>query len=232
MNEKRYEFSATIEAVPAKGGAYIRFPYKIKEEFGKGRVKVQVTFDGEQYCGSIVNMGVKNEDGSVCYIIGIRKDIRNQIGKQPGDTVLVTVQEIEEVKNKWQCPKCGRVFKNVNQEHYCGEAPKTIEEYILGQPEQIQPMLRQIQETIRAEIPDAVEKISWSMPTYWNKHNLIQFAVFRNHIGLYPGPEAVAVFADRLQEYRTSKGAIQLPYDRPLPLELIGDIARWCGENP
>lgn len=62
--------------------------------------------------------------------------------------------------------------------------------------------------------------------------NIIQFAIFRNHIGLYPGPEAVAVFADRLQEYRTSKGAIQLPYDRPLPLELIGDIARWCGENP
>lgn len=93
MSKKRYEFYAEIEAVPEKGGAYIRFPYDIRKEFGKGRVKVEVTFDGEPYWGSIVNMGVKNQDGSVCYIIGIRKDIRNKIGKQPGDTIFVTVEE-------------------------------------------------------------------------------------------------------------------------------------------
>ncbi len=93
MSEKIYEFSAVIEAVPEKGGAYIRFPYDIRKEFGKGRVKVNVTFDGEPYCGSIVNMGVKNADGSICYIIGIRKDIRSKIGKQPGDNVFVTVKE-------------------------------------------------------------------------------------------------------------------------------------------
>lgn len=95
MNTKIYEFDATIEAVPEKGGAYIRFPYDIRTEFGKGRVKANITFDGEPYCGSIVNMGVKNTDGSVCYIIGIRKEIRNKIGKQPGDMVFVTVQAIE-----------------------------------------------------------------------------------------------------------------------------------------
>lgn len=94
MDKKVYEFQAEIEAVPDKGGAYIRFPYDIREEFGKGRVKVQVTFDGEPYCGSIVNMGIKNDDGSICYIIGIRKDIRNKIGKQPGDTVSVTVEAV------------------------------------------------------------------------------------------------------------------------------------------
>ena len=93
MSEKIYEFSAVIEAVPEKGGAYIRSPYDIRKEFGKGRVKVNVTFDGEPYCGSIVNMGVKNADGSICYIIGIRKDIRSKIGKQPGDNVFVTVKE-------------------------------------------------------------------------------------------------------------------------------------------
>ena len=71
------------------------FPYDIREEFGKGRVKVHATFDGEPYDGSVVNMGVKNEDGSVCYIIGLRKDIRLRIGKQPGDTVYVTIQERE-----------------------------------------------------------------------------------------------------------------------------------------
>ena len=95
MNTKIYEFDAMIEAVPEKGGAYIRFPYDIRTEFGKGRVKANITFDGEPYCGSIVNMGVKNADGSVCYIIGIRKEIRNKIEKQPGDIVFVTVQAIE-----------------------------------------------------------------------------------------------------------------------------------------
>ena len=94
MNTKTYEFCSIIEAVPEKGGAYVRFPYDIRTEFGKGRVKAEITFDGEPYCGSIVNMGVKNADCSVCYIIGIRKDIRSKIGKQPGDTVLVTVKEI------------------------------------------------------------------------------------------------------------------------------------------
>lgn len=95
MSRKVYKFQAVIEPVPDKGGAYIRFPYDIREEFGKGRVKVNVTFDGEPYCGSIVNMGVKNSDGSVCYIIGIRKDIRGKIGKQAGDEVSVTVEAVE-----------------------------------------------------------------------------------------------------------------------------------------
>ncbi|MCI8464505.1 MAG: DUF1905 domain-containing protein [Lachnospiraceae bacterium] len=95
MDSKMYEFDAVIEAVPEKGGAYIRFPYDIREVFGKGRVKAEVTFDGEPYQGSIVNMGVKNKDGSVCYIIGIRKEIRSKIGKQPGDTVLVTVKAVK-----------------------------------------------------------------------------------------------------------------------------------------
>lgn len=94
-NEKTYLFDAVIEPVPEKGGAYVRFPYDIRKEFGKGRVKAEITFDGEPYSGSIVNMGVKNEDGSVCYIIGIRKDIREKIGKQPGDTVKVTVKAIQ-----------------------------------------------------------------------------------------------------------------------------------------
>ena len=85
-----YEYDAVIKSSDiGKGGAYVKFPYDIKAEFGKGRVKVYATFDGEPYEGSIVNMGVKNEDGSVCYIIGILKDIRAKIGKQPGDSVHV-----------------------------------------------------------------------------------------------------------------------------------------------
>ena len=83
-----------LQPVPEKGGAYVRFPYDIRKEFGKGRVKAEITFDGEPYSGSIVNMGLKNDDGSVCYIIGIRKDIQLKIGKQPGDTVKVTVKPV------------------------------------------------------------------------------------------------------------------------------------------
>ena len=92
---KSYEFSAVIEKVPDVDGAYVVFPYDIRAEFGKGRVKVHATFDGVPYDGSIVNMGVKRADGSVCYILGIRKDIRAQIGKQPGDSVFVAVAERE-----------------------------------------------------------------------------------------------------------------------------------------
>ncbi len=128
----------------------------------------------------------------------------------------------------WKCPKCGRAFAHTNQEHYCGEAPKTIEAYIEGQAEAVRPYLRQVNDTVKSALPDAAEKISWSMPTYWKKHNLIQFASFKKHIGLYPGPETVEAFADRLSEYKTSKGAIQFPYDKPLPLALIAEIATWC----
>ncbi len=95
MNQKVYEYESMICDADKKGGAYVIFPYDIREEFGRGRVKVHAVFDGEPYDGSIVNMGVKNEDGSVCYIIGLRKDIRNRIGKQPGDQVQVTVRERE-----------------------------------------------------------------------------------------------------------------------------------------
>ena len=129
----------------------------------------------------------------------------------------------------WVCPKCGRTFRNTDQSHYCGEPPKTIEEYILRQPEDVQPYLRQVDSAIRAALPEAEEKISWSMPTYWRGHNLIQFAASKRHIGLYPGPEAVEAFAGRLEGFQTSKGTIRLPYDKPLPLELIAEIAKWCG---
>lgn len=95
MNTTVYEFEATIEAVPDGGGAYVRFPCDIRKEFGKGRVKVEATFDGCAYQGSLVNMGVKNPDGSICYIIGVRKDIQQKINRFPGDTVAVTIRERE-----------------------------------------------------------------------------------------------------------------------------------------
>ncbi len=95
VNGKIYEYESLLYEAGETGGAYVIFPYDIKKEFGRGRVKVHATFDGEPYDGSVVNMGVKNADGSVCYIIGVRKDIRSLIGKRPGDRVLVTVRERE-----------------------------------------------------------------------------------------------------------------------------------------
>ena len=90
---KTYEYDAVIRELPEKGGAYVVFPWNIREEFGKGRVKVHATFDGIPYDGSIVNMGVKNEDGSVCYILGMLKAIRAQLDKGDGDTVHMVIVE-------------------------------------------------------------------------------------------------------------------------------------------
>lgn len=93
MSKKIYKFEAVIEPVPDKGGAYVRVPFDIRTEFGKGRVKVSATFNDIPYSGSIVNMGVKNPDGSICYIIGVRKDIQKEMNRSPGDTITVTLQE-------------------------------------------------------------------------------------------------------------------------------------------
>lgn len=82
--EKRYEYDEVVHESSKKGGAYVIFPWNIREEFGKGRVKVHVEFDGIPYDGSIVNMGIKDADGNVCYIIGLLKEIRMQLGKGGG----------------------------------------------------------------------------------------------------------------------------------------------------
>ena len=89
---KRYEYDAVLHETADNGGAYVAFPWDIRQEFGKGRVRVHALFDGIPYEGSIVNMGVKNQDGSVCYIIGVLKAIRKQMGKADGDTVHVVIE--------------------------------------------------------------------------------------------------------------------------------------------
>lgn len=86
-----YEFDAVIKAAD-RGGAYVIFPWDIRREFGKGRIKVHAEFEGIPYDGSIVNMGVKNEDGTICYILGIRKAIRQALHKEIGDQVHVKVK--------------------------------------------------------------------------------------------------------------------------------------------
>ena len=128
---------------------------------------------------------------------------------------------------KWICPKCGRTFSRQDQDHYCLK-PQTIDEYIAVQDEAVQPRLKEIRAIIHEAIPEAREKNSWSMPTFWKGRNIIHFAASKKHLGLYPGGEATAVFAEDLKDYDVSKGTIRLAYDRDLPADLIRKIAKWC----
>ena len=127
----------------------------------------------------------------------------------------------------WTCPKCGRTFAREGQDHYCGKVG-TVDQYIAEQDEAVRPYLNELRRILRAALPEAKEKISWSMPTYWKGRNIIHFAASKKHLGLYPGGEATEVFADRLKDYDVSKGTIRLPYVLPLPEDLIGEIAAWC----
>ena len=92
---KRYEYDALLHENEDNGGAYVSFPWDIRKEYGKGRLKVRATFDGIEYDGSIVNMGVKNPDGSICYIIGVRKAIRMKLNKHDGDIIHVVIESRE-----------------------------------------------------------------------------------------------------------------------------------------
>ena len=127
----------------------------------------------------------------------------------------------------WKCPDCGRSFRRESQQHYCGTV-ETVDQYIDAQEEAARPYLNEVRQILRTAIPEAREKISWSMPTLWKGANIIHFAASKKHLGLYPGDEAVAAFADRLADYDVSKGTIRLPYAKPLPKELIAEIAQWC----
>ncbi len=105
--------------------------------------------------------------------------------------------------------------------------PANIDEYIVNFPADIQKIMTELRETIRKAAPEATEKTSWGMPTFYLKGNLIHFAAHKKHIGLYPGAEAIQIFAKDLETYKTSKGAIQFPFDKPLPLKLITNIVKF-----
>ncbi|WP_125572260.1 iron chaperone [Lacticaseibacillus songhuajiangensis] len=102
-----------------------------------------------------------------------------------------------------------------------------IDDYIAAAAPAKQERLRAVYATLRAELPDATEKISYGMPTFWQGHNLIHFAAFKAHIGIYPGADGMAHFAQEVAAYPHSKGALQLPDDRELPLELVAAMARY-----
>ncbi|WP_119072142.1 iron chaperone [Aggregatilinea lenta] len=106
-------------------------------------------------------------------------------------------------------------------------AYKTIDEYIAQFPEAVQERLRSIRQAIKDEAPEAQEAIKYQMPTFTLNGNLVHFAAFKRHIGLYPAPTGIEAFQDELAPYKNSKGAVQLPLDQPLPLPLIRKIVAF-----
>jgi uncharacterized protein YdhG (YjbR/CyaY superfamily) len=103
----------------------------------------------------------------------------------------------------------------------------SIEEYIALFPEEIQKKLQELRATIKASAPDASEKISYQMPTFFLKGNLVHFAAFKNHIGFYPAPRGIEAFKQELSIYEGSKGTVRFHLDQPLPLNLISKIVKF-----
>lgn len=105
---------------------------------------------------------------------------------------------------------------------------KNIDDYIADFPVDVQLLLQKVRRTIKKSAPKAEEAIKYQMPTFVLNGNLIHFAGYKNHIGLYPGSRPIAEFKDELSRYETSKGTIRLPLDKPIPVGLISKITKFC----
>jgi len=106
-------------------------------------------------------------------------------------------------------------------------AAKKIDEYIAGFPPDVQEILQKVRTTIRRAAPQAQETISYQMPTFRLEGNLVHFAAFKNHIGLYPTPSGTERFRKELSSYEAGKGSIRFPLDKPIPYDLIARIVKF-----
>lgn len=193
---KFYEFDAVIIKEPDHGGAYVEIPFDVKGAFGKARVPVHATFDGVPYDGLLTKMGTP------CHVLGVRKDIRGKIKKQPGDTVRVTLAE--------------RIL----------EPPKitTVDAYINQYDGEIKARLEKLRGLVLSCSPDITEKIAWGMITFVLNKNLVHIAAEKRHIGFHPAPSAIQAFLPRLTAYKSSKGTVQFPHNKPIPYDLIREM--------
>ncbi|MGE3310586.1 MAG: iron chaperone [Limisphaerales bacterium] len=105
--------------------------------------------------------------------------------------------------------------------------PQSIDDYIAGVPPEVQAILRAIRDVIRDAAPDAEEAIKYQIPTFVLGGNLVHFAAFQRHIGFYPTPSAIAAFKAELAGYKSAKGSIQFPLDKPIPLPLIRRMVEY-----
>lgn len=107
-------------------------------------------------------------------------------------------------------------------------APKDIDDYIAGFPSDVQKKLEQIRRTIQKAVPDAEEAISYQIPTFRLRgKNLIHFAAYQHHIGMYPAPRGVDEFKEELSKYEGGKGTVQFPLDKPVPVALVRRIVKY-----
>lgn len=118
-------------------------------------------------------------------------------------------------------------------------AAENIDEYIAAFPAKIRTRLEAMRRTIRKHAPEATEKISYRIPTFYLNGNLVHFAGYEHHVGFYPGAAGIAKFRDVLNEYESGKGSVQFPHDEPLPLALVAEIVdfrveqnRWSKVRP
>jgi uncharacterized protein YdhG (YjbR/CyaY superfamily) len=108
-----------------------------------------------------------------------------------------------------------------------GKAASTIDDYIAQYPQEVEEILNRIRAIIREEAPEAQEKISYQMPTFYLNGNLVHFGAFKQHIGLYPTPSGIEAFQDELAAYKGAKGSVQFRLDQPMPYDLIRRIVRY-----
>jgi uncharacterized protein YdhG (YjbR/CyaY superfamily) len=118
-------------------------------------------------------------------------------------------------------------------------AAQTIDDYIAAFPPKIRTRLTAMRRTIRKHAPEATEKISYRIPTFYLNGNLVHFAGYEHHVGFYPGAAGIAKFRDELKDYESGKGSVQFPHDEPLPLDLVARIVdfrveqnRWKAVRP
>lgn len=103
----------------------------------------------------------------------------------------------------------------------------SIDDYIMTFPKEVQVILKGLRKTIKAAAPDAGEKISYQIPTFYLRGNLVHFAAYKKHIGFYPTSSGIQAFKKELSIYKSSKGTVRFPLDKPLPLALISKIVKF-----
>ncbi|WNS46304.1 DUF1801 domain-containing protein [Paenibacillus sp. MMS20-IR301] len=108
---------------------------------------------------------------------------------------------------------------------------ETIDQYIAAFEPEVRELLQKVREVIQEAAPEAVEKISYQMPTFFLHKNLVHFAAFKNHIGFYPAPQGIEAFKEELAKYKGAKGSVQFPIHEPLPYELITRIVKFRVEE-
>jgi len=131
----------------------------------------------------------------------------------------------------WICPKCKREFKRTNQGHYCGNAPKTVDEYIELQQPETREHITELRNIIHSSVPELTERIAWSMPFFEKGNGSISFAVCKNHISLYLDDSIIDVVKIQLSDFVIKKNAVYLPYNKALPTEIITNAVRQCFEE-